>query len=359
MSETLSTQWYGNTLLQWAIAVGAGLAVASIVIGLREVLRRRLTAFAARTDTRLDDHLAEVVGQTRAFFGLALGLLVAIGIVNLGDVEDVALRLVAVAALVQIGLWANTFVSRGIEEFAIRRNDPAVGGAAGILKIMALVGVWSIISLVILASLGVDVTAGVAGLGVGGVAVALAVQNVLGDLFASLSIVFDRPFVVGDFIRVGEEMGTVEQVGLKTTRIRSLTGELLILSNGELLGARIRNYKHLQERRIVFTIGITYETPRDKVIEVAPLLRDLVAARPLARVDRAHFKGFGASSLDFEVVYFVCDADYNRYMDIQHDINLAILEAFEVRGIEFAYPTQTLVVRGNASAPVIERASSP
>ncbi len=169
--------------------------------------------------------------------------------------------------------------------------------------------------LLALDNLGVDVTALVAGLGVGGIAVALAVQSILGDLFASLSIVLDKPFVIGDFIIVGDLLGTVENVGIKTTRVRSLSGEQLIFSNADLLNSRIRNYGRMYERRVVFTVGVTYDTPRHK-------LEDF--------------------SLDFETVYYVQDPAYNLYMDIQQAINLELYQRFADEGIEFAYPTQTL-----------------
>src|SRR5690606_319662 len=190
-------------------------------------------------------------------------------------------------------------------------------------------------------------TALIASLGVGGIAVALAAQNILGDLFSSLSIMFDKPFVVGDFIIVGEELGTVEKIGLKTTRVRSLHGEQLIFSNTDLLNSRIRNFKRMYQRRIVFSIGITYEPPYEKLKEVASMLRAIVQAHDLVRFDRAHFKGFGDSSLDFEVVYWVLDSDFNKYMDIQQAINLEIFRRFEEQGIAFAYPVRTVHLRGN------------
>jgi len=191
----------------------------------------------------------------------------------------------------------------------------------------------------------VDVTALVAGLGVGGIAVALAVQNILGDLFASFSIVLDRPFVMGDFIIVGDYMGTVEHVGLKTTRIRSLSGEQLVFSNTDLLGSRIRNYKRMAERRVVFSLGVLYQTSPEQLEKIPQMIREIVEAQTPVRFDRAHFKEYGASSLNFEVVYYILDPDYNRYMDIQQAVNLEIYRRFDEEGIEFAYPTQTLYLR--------------
>jgi small-conductance mechanosensitive channel len=178
----------------------------------------------------------------------------------------------------------------------------------------------------------------IAGLGVGGIAVALAAQNVLGDLFASLSIVLDKPFVLGDFIIVGDVMGTVEKIGLKTTRIRSLAGEQLIVSNGDLLKSRIRNCKRMYQRRVEFTVRVPYQTPRAKLAAIPKMIREIVESQSKTRFDRSHFKAYGDSALIFETAYFVLEPDYNLHMDIQQDINLAIYSCFELNGIEFAFP---------------------
>jgi small-conductance mechanosensitive channel len=182
----------------------------------------------------------------------------------------------------------------------------------------------------------------VASLGIGGIAVALALQNVLGDLLASLSIVLDKPFVIGDMVVVGDLSGTVEHVGLKTTRVRSLSGEQLVFSNSDLLSSRIRNFKRMDERRVLFQIGVVYGTPRAKLEAIPGMVKEAVEAQSNARFDRCHFKTFGASSLDFETVYYMRVPDYQAYMDTQHAINMAIYQRFEDEGLEFAFPTQTI-----------------
>jgi len=212
------------------------------------------------------------------------------------------------------------------------------------LGFLARLVLGSVVVLVGLDHFGVNITAMVAGLGVGGVAVALAVQNVLGDLFASLSIVLDKPFVVGDFIVVGEQRGTVERVGLKTTRVRSLSGEQLVFSNSDLLSSRIQNFKRMDERRVSFRIGVTYQTPRSALESIPGTIRQIIESIDRTRFDRAHFASYGDFALLFEIVYYVLDSDYNVYMDVQQTINLRIHEAFEKDGIEFAYPTQRLYV---------------
>ena len=210
--------------------------------------------------------------------------------------------------------------------------------------------IWALALLFGLDQLGFDVTALVAGLGIGGIAVALAVQNILGDLFASAAIVLDKPFMVGDFIVVGTNAGTVEKVGLKTTRVRSLSGEQLVFTNAQLLNSQIRNFKRMQERRIAFSIGVTYETPLEKLRQIPAWLKAAVESRPQARFDRAHFKEYAEFSLAFEIVYYVLSADYAVYMDRQQAINLALFEKFAAEGVAFAYPTRTLYIRQEAAA---------
>ena len=199
-------------------------------------------------------------------------------------------------------------------------------------------------------NLGVNITAFVASLGIGGVAVALAAQSVLGDGFSSFAIFMDKPFQVGDFIIVGDLLGTVEHVGFKTTRIRSLGGEQLIFSNSDLTSSRIKNYKRMQERRVVFSLGVIYQTPVEKVKAIPPMIKRVVEDHPHARFDRAHFKSFGDFALIYEVVYYVLRPDYNTYMDLQQSMNFRLIEEFQKAGIEFAYPTQQLYV--TTSEPV-------
>ncbi|MEA3366051.1 MAG: mechanosensitive ion channel family protein, partial [Candidatus Hydrogenedentes bacterium] len=228
-----------------------------------------------------------------------------------------------------------------------------------ILSFAAQVAVWSLALLVALQNLGFEITALIAGLGIGGIAIAFALQNILGDIFCSVAIVLDKPFAVGDFIIVGDQMGVVENIGIKTTRVRSLWGEQIIFSNADLTSNRIRNYKRMKERRITFSLGVVYETPLEKLERIPTIIRDSIEAVPLTRFDRAHFNQYGDFSLNFEVVYYVLSPDYNTYMDIQQSINLAIFRRFKEEGIVFAYPTQELIIRPNeessSTAPAMPR----
>lgn len=249
-----------------------------------------------------------------------------------------------IAFLVQAGYWIAAALGHILDKRREQElvDNPGAVAAMDVLSFVMRVGVWSVVLLVLLDNLGVNITALVAGLGVGGVAVALAAQNILGDLFASLSIVLDKPFVVGDFLIIGEYLGSVEKVGIKTTRVRSLSGEQLIFSNNDLLNSRMRNYGRMFERRVVFSIGVTYQTTADKLRKIPAILREAVEACEDVRFDRAHFQKYGDFALIFEIVYYVLSPDYNQYMDIQQTVNLRIFECFADEVIEFAYPTQTV-----------------
>ena len=201
---------------------------------------------------------------------------------------------------------------------------------------------WSIIILIVLENLGVNITALIAGLGIGGVAIAIALQNILSEIFAYFAIHLDKPFEIGDFIKIDEDVGEIKKIGIRSTRIKSLSGEELVVSNKELTGKRIRNFKKMKERRIVFNFGVVYQTPPEKLRKIPQIVKNIFDNLKMARLDRVHFKSLGDFSLIFEVAYYVLTPDYRQYMDLQEKINLALMEEFEKEKIEFAYPTQTL-----------------
>ncbi|MFC1682803.1 mechanosensitive ion channel family protein [Candidatus Zixiibacteriota bacterium] len=341
----LDQSYYGNTGRSWLLALfvlAATVAVLRLVTGL---ILRRLTAFAKKTKTDLDDLVAALLHKTKFFFLLLLSLYATTFVLTLPERAEPIISTVAVIALlIQAAVWSSALVSFSIARYRKRKlaEDPATATTMGALNFIAKLFLWAVVLLLILDNLGVNITSLIAGLGIGGIAVALALQNILGDLFASLSIVLDKPFVLGDFIIVGELMGTVEKVGLKTTRVRSLSGEQLVFSNNDLLKSRIRNYKRMFERRILFSFGVTYQTSHDQLALIPEMVRQLIESQEEARFDRAHFKEYGDFSLNFEVVYYVKKPDYNVYMDTQQAINLALYKKFQEQGIEFAYPTQTL-----------------
>jgi len=345
--DILTIPFYGNTLRTWFIALLVMVAIAAALRVLRALGIRYLSRLAAQTDTTWDDAVVAVLRRTKWLFLLIIALFAGSLVLTLPErVRGIANTVTVIALLAQCGLWLNEAIGFWLENYRKRKlkEDPASVTTINAVSFVGRLVLWSIILLLGLDNLGVNVTALVAGLGVGGIAVALAVQNILGDLFASLSIVLDKPFTVGDFLIIDEYLGNVEYVGLKTTRLRSLSGEQLVFSNADLLNSRIRNYGRMFQRRLVFTIGVTYQTPREKLIKIPTIIREAVEAQEKTRFDRSHFKEYGDFSLNFESVYYVLVPDYNAYMDAQQAINLRIHERFEEEGIEFAYPTQTLFV---------------
>jgi small-conductance mechanosensitive channel len=259
---------------------------------------------------------------------------------------------IGIALLIQIGLWGSILVRTWFSGYSARKraDDPSSITALGLLSFLGRLLVWLVVTLLALAHVGVDVSALIAGLGIGGIAVALAVQNILGDLLASLSIILDKPFVVGDSIVVGDITGTVEQIGIKTTHIRALSGEQIIVPNSDLLKSRIRNFKRMHERRISFTVGVVYETPVEVIDEIPMLLKGIIESETQVRFDRAHLRSLGDSAIIFEVVYFVLSSDFILSMDIGQRIQRGILAEFQRRRIEFAFPTQTFVIKNPKDA---------
>lgn len=337
----------GNTLAAWGISLGLMLLVGGLLPLLKCQLGRRLDRLAERDGAQLSRYAAGIVAGTRRGVLWLVALFVGARAVTLPPKLDAALAsLTAAVLLVQAALWAqralNVWLGQRLDR--ARLTDAAGATTLSLLGFVCRVALWAVALLMILDNLGFNITTLVASLGIGGVAVALAVQNILGDLFASLSIALDKPFVIGDFIVVDGIAGTVEYVGLKTTRVRSLEGQQVVFANADLLKSRIHNYKRLYERRVLFGFGVLYRTSPDTLAAIPGWVREIVEGLEGSRFDRAHLKGFGASSLDFEVVYFVLDPDYNRFMDLQQAINLALLRRFAAAGVEFAFPTRTLHV---------------
>lgn len=353
IKEILGRAFLGNTFAEWGIAAGVTVMTVVLLALLKRGASARLHAFAAKTDTVLDDIVVDVMSHTRPFFFAALSVFAGSMMLTLSANAVNAVRTAAVLAfLIQAAIWGGRGVTLWIKDYTGRKTELDSSSITTITfaGYMAKLVVWSLALLLALDNLGVNITALVAGMGIGGIAVALAAQNILGDLFASISIVLDKPFVINDFIIVGDYMGSVEHIGVKTTRIRSLSGEQIVFSNTDLLNSRVRNYKRMVERRVVFSLGVVYGTPAEKLEAIPGIVRGIIEAMDGTRFDRAHFAKYGDSSLDFEVVYFVTTGDYNVYMDIQQAINLAIYRSFEDEGMEFAFPTQTIFLGNELKA---------
>jgi len=346
--------WHANGPSEWTLAATLFLGSLLVLIVARHTAEKVVGALAKRERLAfLAKVPAALIASTRQWLLLPLSLYIGATAVELpARLEGLVTNLLVIGLLVQVAFWANSLVNLWLTgEIEKRRaTDGEAVTALALMQFSARVLVWTLILLVILNHLNFNISALVTGLGVGGVAVALAVQNVLGDLFASLSIVLDKPFVVGDFIIVDTYMGSVENVGLKTTRVRSLSGELIIFSNADLLKSRVRNYKRMYERRASFVVNVAYGTSEENLRAIPDMLREAVLANDQVRFERAHFKEFGESVLVFEVAYYVLNPDNNLYMDIQQNINLAIYRGFAARGIAFGLPARSL--RAEAALPL-------
>lgn len=348
MPEVLERTLFGNAYWDWALACLTALVSAGALLMARRSAGRSQMRFASAERIELMHVPLQVLSRTGVAFVITLAVFLGTSLLELpAKVERVAWTVLTVVFFWQLGVWATTALTVYLDRKRVSAlsTDRAAVGSIGIIGFVGRVLVWAVVAMMVLDNVGVDVTALVAGLGVGGIAVALAVQNVLGDLFASLSIALDRPFVVGDFLVVGDYLGTVEYIGIKSVRLRSLSGEQIVIANADLLGSRVRNYGRMAERRVVFSIRVTYETPRAHLQRIPETIREIVTAQSDVRFERSHFARLGEFAFEFESVYYVLSADYNRYMDIQQAINLALHEAFERDGIEFAYPARKLWLR--------------
>jgi small-conductance mechanosensitive channel len=349
----LATTFLGEPLAHWLAAAGIALATLVIALLAKRTVLGRVAQMARGTASEIDDLGVDLVRRTRS-------LLLVFPAVYLGSLaldafpkSQSLLRSAAIVSLLlQIALWLSAAIDVWVASYRRRRLpvDAASATTVGVLRFVGKLTLWSLLLLLALDNLGVNVTALVTGLGVGVVAVALAVQSILGDLFASLSIVIDKPFVLGDTISAADVSGTVESIGLKTTRLRSPTGEQIVFANGDLLKGRIRNFQRMTERRVTLAFGISQSTPAAAVAEIPELVRSIVQGKPDVRFERAHLKGFGASILDFEASYLVLTPDFNTYMDRQQAIDLALLAALEERGIELGPSAGAMRLVGEPSA---------
>lgn len=330
-----------------AIAIFVGLSVLFKVILV--VLLNRLRALSTKTKTDLDDVVIDALSGVRAWVYTLVAFYAAFSLFVLPTWLDSTVRVVVYIAVIwQLIEIALCFVRYGTSRLVEKDEDgdgevdANAATASHLINLIARIVLWVFGGIFVLSNLGIEVTSLIAGLGIGGIAVAFALQGILSDLFASFSIYFDKPFRIGDFVVVGADSGTVEKIGIKSTRLRTLQGEELVISNAELTTARVQNFKKMEERRIVSEFGVTYETDIAHVRAIDGMVEEIFAAIDGARLDRVHFKSFGDSALIFELVYYVTSADYAEYMDLQEQFNLRLLERFNQEGIDFAYPTQVV-----------------
>lgn len=342
------------------IALGIAAAVFLVLLSARELVVRRLGKVAEKTATGVDDLLVALARRSQVLVFAVVALYAGSLYFQFHPNQERTLRALAeVALFLQIALWSSVAIDFWVARQRRRMDHDATSVAlAGVLRFVGKAVLWTLLLLMALDNLGINVTALITGLGIGGVAVALALQNVLGDLLASLSIVLDKPFTIGDAITVDTLTGTVESIGLKTTRLRAASGEQLVFANSDLLKSRIHNWKRMAERRVMIAFGLPLGTPPEVVERVPGILRGLIESQDLIRFDRAHFKGIGASSLDFEAVYWMLTPDYNLHMDRQQAIHLGLLRAFAGEGIAFAAPPQTVLLAQSTINPNINPKTS-
>jgi small-conductance mechanosensitive channel len=329
LSELLERVYFGNKIGHWLTATAIALGLLIVLLVTRRFVRSRYAKLAETPEIELIEIPFKAASRTTSLFLVLASMFAAMQFLTLpARASKIAITLFTIAAFWQVGLWATTALLASLErkQRATLATHRAAAGTLGIIGFIARVTIWAFVLLLTLDNLGIEIKPLLAGLGIGGIAVALAVQNVLGDLLASLSITLDRPFVVGDSLGVDTFNGTVEYIGVKSTRLRSLDGEQIIMP----------------ERRVVYPVSVSQETPREQLQKIPGLIRSLIQEHKDVRFDRSHFSRIGSSSFDFEAVYIVLTSDYGRHMDILQTINLKLIEAFERDGIRFAYPTQRL-----------------
>ncbi|MDK2632128.1 mechanosensitive ion channel family protein [Pantoea stewartii subsp. indologenes] len=359
MENWLSLRHFQSILFNQTLWINSAIVmVATLVIywllrSLISFVSNRIAHFSEDRHVRFTGILVEILRSTSHLLLLIFSLLIALRFIDLPDSwRSTVSHSWFLALIVQLALWIDCGIRlwlKSLLRYPLHVRNPVT---TVILGILLRVVVWVMMLLAILSNMGIDITALVASLGVGGIAIALAIQTVLSDVFASLAIGFDKPFEHGDFIVFGDIAGTIEHIGLKTTRLRSLSGEQIVCSNTILLQQTIHNYKRMQQRRLVFTFGISYATPSEQVREISELVKTIIQGIEMTRFDRAHFLAFDDSKLTFEVVYFVLSADYNVYMDIQQEINLQLMAALEERNIRFAFPIRQVEFSGGSLPPV-------
>lgn len=346
LSTFLSQVYFGNTVQAYAIALGIVLSSVLIAKIAKFILENKLVKWAEKTKHKIGKLVVDILLRPLVFLITIIGVYIAVDYLFLPASIEKWIKaffqiLIALKLTSSVSYLIGLLIDYYFDQHKHLHNNTNL---RAISKVTVRVLLWVSIFIVVVTNLGYNLNSLLAGLGIGGVAIAFAVQGILQDLFSSVSIYIDRPFQIGDYIVVGEKKGTVQSIGMKTTRIKTLQGEELVIPNAMLTGKEIENFRKMQERRIVFLFGIVYETPLAKLKKIPKMIEEIVVKHENARFDRAHFTTFGDFSLNFEVVYFINSAEYNDYMDLQQAINFELMEQFEKEKIEFAYPTQKVLV---------------
>lgn len=342
-SSLLGTVFLGNSVQKYLIALGIFLGIYVGILIFKKYILSRLKEITKKTKNDFDDKILEIIEKISSLFYLFLAVYFGVKTLELNPVFlkylDRIFMLVLIFEVIKI---TQMVVNFAFQKLQTSKNKTAIYG----LKVISNMVIWTVAILLILDNFGFEIKTLVASFGIGGIAIALAAQNILSDLFSSFTIYFDRPFEIGDYIVLGTDRGTVKKIGLKTTRIKTIQGEELVVSNKELTTARVQNFKKMKNRRSSFQIGVEYETSTAKVKKIPQLIQEIIESQgEKVEFSRCHFSTFGPSALLFDIVYFVNSGEYSEFMEIQQKINLAIKEAFEKEKISMAFPTQTVIVK--------------
>lgn len=340
---------FENPFLNWLLFILSSVASYIALKILINTITNQMEKIFSKNLKISSSYILIIFKQTKLFFLVIISIFLGSIWLSLPEEIGVYLRTIVIFAVwIQIGIWVNEFINNYIDI----RNNRNVGSeektTMNALKTVLRIVLWSIIFIMLVDNIpGVQITALITSLGIGGIAIGLAVQNILGDLFASLSISLDKPFVIGDLIQVDNFFGTVEKIGLKSTRLRSVSGEQLIFSNSDLLNSRIHNFKRLERRRNVINLGVLYQTTPEQLRKIPEIIHSIFSELEGITLDRVHLVDFGDFSINFEFVYWVENADFKFHMDKKQSILLAIFEKFIEYDIEFAYPTQSIFIEKN------------
>lgn len=344
-NDFFQLEFFGNNVYDYLVSLLAFFISLLVLKIVQMMVFGRLKKLTQNTKSDVDDTLIKVFESVKPQFYWFLAFYFAIRILSFDDlVRSIVAVVLIVWVVYQVAVAIQIFVDYVIDK-KFEKKETEAKSAISLIKLTIKIFVWSLGFLFVLSNLGVDITTFIAGLGVGGIAIAFALQNILGDLFSSFAIFFDKPFQEGDYIVVGDKSGTVEKIGIKTTRVRALQGEEIVFSNQELTTAQVQNFKKLQKRRISFTLGVTYDTPSAKMKKISSLVETAIDRHESTEFDRVFFTAFGESALLFEVVYFVRSPEYSEYLAVNEKILYEIKEKLEKLKIEIAFPTQTVFLR--------------
>lgn len=349
MEEILSQVYLNNTVSKYLWAVGTFLAALLVISLLKRIILKRLIGWRIKKSGQEETKLLYLVNKYLIMAMYLSAFYISIKLLYISPFITKIINIGTFALFVYLlVIFITIFLDFGLKKYADRYIEDSGKQLAfhWVIKVLKAV-IWAVAVILFIQNLGIEIGALVTGLGIGGVAIAFAAQTILGEIFSYFTIFFDRPFEIGDLINTGELSGTVEHIGLRTTKLRSLGGEQLIFSNKDLTNARVKNYKRMEERRVAFNLCIVYDTPTDKLKQIPNMLKEIIEAQPDTRFERAHFSTYTDSSLKFDVVYYYLSSDYNGYMDTQQEINFNIKECFENNNLYFAYPTQTILYKSD------------